>query len=338
LIDSTYKMVSHSGHHERRWGFREIAESTIENIKQGSFSFGDISYDLGASVEHLKQHTIYYPPDSVLSTWSLTPPSQPSDPSVSNSATDLSILQLSVLEGARHLSRIQPKSENHSRIGVLNFASAKKPGGGFLKGAQAQVGTFILLSSTFIVLPVNFLQEESLARSSTLYPSLMTDTAQQFYRLHKHDPKDGYYSHSMIYSPRVVLFRDDRGNWNEPLEVDILVSAAVNAGLVRRKLRETGSTDESMLEAAMRERMARVLFLFERQGVKDLVLGSFGTGVFRNKVDLVATIWADLLSIDGARFKDSFNRVVFAILDEKTFDEFRETFEKRTEGHRQGHT
>jgi len=311
-------MVSHSGHHERRWGFREIAESTIENIKQGSFSFGDISYDLGASVEHLKQHTIYYPPDSVLSTWSLTPPSQPSDPSVSNSATDLSILQLSVLEGARHLSRIQPKSENHSRIGVLSFASANKPGGGFLKGAQSQ--------------------EESLARSSTLYPSLMTDTAQQFYRLHKRNPKDGYYSHSMIYSPRVVLFRDDRGDLNEPLEVDILVSAAVNAGLVRRKLRETGSTDESMLEAAMRERMARVLFLFERQGVKDLVLGSFGTGVFRNKVDLVATIWADLLSVDGARFKDSFNRVVFAILDEKTFDEFRETFEKRTEGHRQGHT
>ena len=143
-------MASHSGHHDRRRGLHEIAESTLKNIKQGSFSFGDISYDLGASVRHLKQHTIYYPPDSVLSTWSLTPPSQPSDPSVSNSATDLSVLRLSALEGARHLSGIQPKSENHSRIGVLSFASANKPGGGFLKGAQSQVGTFILLSSTFI--------------------------------------------------------------------------------------------------------------------------------------------------------------------------------------------
>lgn len=82
----------------------------------------------------------------------------------------------------------------------------------------------------------------------------------------------------MIYSPRVVFFRDDLGNWKSPIEVDIVTSPAVNAGVVRRYLREIGSTDETRLDAAMKERMTRILYLFERQGVRNLVLGSFGTG------------------------------------------------------------
>ncbi|HBR75644.1 MAG TPA: TIGR02452 family protein, partial [Cyanobacteria bacterium UBA11159] len=43
-------------------------------------------------------------------------------------------------------------TQKFKKIGVLNFASAKNPGGGFLRGTQAQ--------------------EESLARSSALYKSL----------------------------------------------------------------------------------------------------------------------------------------------------------------------
>lgn len=74
----------------------------------------------------------------------------------------------------------------------------------------------------------------------------------------------------------------------------------------------------------MKERMARLLFLFESQGVRDVVLGSFGTGVFRNKVSMVAGIWAELLLEDGARYKHSFERVVFAVLGRETFDEFKE--------------
>jgi hypothetical protein len=50
----------------------------------------------------------------------------------------------------------------------------------------------------------------------------------------------------------------------------------------------------------------------------------------RNNVATVAKIWADLLAVENARFKGSFDRIIFAILDTKTFDIFKEAFEERT--------
>jgi hypothetical protein len=45
----------------------------------------------------------------------------------------------------------------------------------------------------------------------------------------------------------------------------------------------------------MQERIARILYLFQLQGAKHIVLGSFGTGVFQNSVELIARIFRDLL-------------------------------------------
>ena len=109
------------------------------------------------------------------------------------------------------------------------------------------------------------------------------NAGQQFYELHKRHPKDRYYSHAVIYSLGVAFFHDDDGGWTEPLEADVLVSAAVNAGEVRNSwyCYFAGIGDEVTIEAEMRERMARILFLFDQQGIRNVVLGSFGTGVFR---------------------------------------------------------
>jgi len=152
----------------------------------------------------------------------------------------------------------------------------------------------------------------------------MTDIAQRFYQSHRKNPKQGYYSHAMIYSPRVLFIRSDDGSWHEPIEVDIVTSCAVNAGVVRRYLRQSQSNDENDLDAAMKERMARILYLFEQQGVRNLVLGSFGTGVFRNRVELVAEVWKDLLVSENARFKHSFDHVVFAILGNAPYTTFKQ--------------
>ena len=64
------------------------------------------------------------------------------------------------------------------------------------------------------------------------------------------------------------------------------------------------------------------------QGVKHIVLGSFGTGVFKNKVDTVAGLWADLIYKKDARFKNSFEKVVFAVPG-KLLNPFRRAFGTR---------
>ena len=104
-------------------------------------------------------------------------------------------------------------------------------------------------------------QEESIARSSTLYPTLITRVAQEFYTTHNHDPRGGYYSHAMVYSPNVVVFHDDQGGWVKPLVVDVLMSAPVNAGVVRQTLRGRmgGESEEQKIAQTMEEHMARIL-------------------------------------------------------------------------------
>jgi uncharacterized protein (TIGR02452 family) len=284
---------------KQRERLKRIADETLKAIADGVYTLDDNTYDLAHSLSNSKLGTRYYSPDSMLSNWSTMEAT-----SSSAYVTEISILEISTLAGSRMLSK-----QAIGTIGVLNFASAKKPGGGFLTGAQAQ--------------------EESIARSSTLYPTLMTTVGQNFYTLHKRDSKGGYYTHAMIYSPGVIAFRDDDGNWKEPLTVDVLTSAAVNAGIARKSFfgQVAGKNVEGQIERVMRERMARILFLFEQQGVPNLVLGSFGTGVFQNNVGTVARIWAELLVAPNARFKRSFRRVLFAILGRQTVDDFIASFD-----------
>ncbi len=347
--------------------------------------------------------------------------------------TRIIIGEYSTLVGARRLHEVVKTDRNEEdergntkeKIGVLNFASAKKPGGGFINGSQAQVR--IAFYIPYFQLSSHYIQEESLARSSTLFASLSVPISKRFYFHYALDPDNAFYTHSMIYSPSVIIFRDDKGEWTAPLEVDMLTCAAVNAGDVRKQVRweeemkelrervrvaefarkrdlsiplqvpvevriyeaeqveektpstatttdgqlpgqsseqqSAGSTQmspimfasdpdpspplqplslpptspievmpgtfpisvfpsysnthpptstyanqtpasdvvdplayaETLIAATMRERIARILYLFHTKGARHLVLGSFGTGVFQNSVDLIAEIFKDLL-------------------------------------------
>ena len=289
---------------------RALADSTLEIIEAGHYLVGGVEHDIRLQLDTMISGTRYYAADSLLSQWQRP---TPASKLARERATEISIVEISTLEGANVLSSTPytlPK-EPRRKVGVLNFASAKKPGGGFRSGAQAQ--------------------EESIARSSTLYQSLISSTGHKFYAPHNKDPKGGYYSHAMIFSPDVVVFRTDSGDLIAPVEIDVVTSAAVNAGVARRTLhgQVAGEAEEVKIGRSMRERMGRILFLFEEHGIKDLVLGSFGTGVFKNKVSLVAAIWAELLTAPGARFANSFDRVMFAILGRSTFEEFGGAFEER---------
>lgn len=113
--------------------------------------------------------------------------------------TVLEVTGESSLEAARRLT---------GPVAVLNFASARNPGGGFLNGAQAQ--------------------EEALCRASALYTCLLE--ARGFYDHHRAH-RDPFYTDRVIHSPAVPVFRDDRGRLlDEPYTAGFLTAAAPNAG------------------------------------------------------------------------------------------------------------
>ncbi|EJD38152.1 hypothetical protein AURDEDRAFT_107879 [Auricularia subglabra TFB-10046 SS5] len=283
-----------SGQRER---LAKIAGETLAAIENGSYMIGVTAYRLAPAISSLKERTEFEAPTSPLAHWQ-----QPASGfQYPQTRTTLAISEISTLVATRKLAQ-----DPGAAVGVLNFASAKHPGGGFLTGAQAQ--------------------EESLARSSTLYCSLMCPTGAQFYGV-KRD--GGFYSHAMIWSPGVLFFRSDDGAWLPPVAANVITSAAVNAGTVKQRVAEHELSDaDDRIEGCMRERMARILWLFERKGLTHLVLGSFGTGVFKNDVGTVAKLWAEFLG-PGGRFERSFRHVEFAILGRETFDVFKAAFERR---------
>lgn len=169
--------------------------------------------------------------------------------------------------------------------GVLNFASAKNPGGGFLNGAMAQ--------------------EESLAASSGLYP---TQCAHPEYYDVNRACGTMIYTDYAIYSPGVVFFRDSGFRLlAEPALANVLTLPAVNFGQVLQK-----GEDTAQAKTAMKARMRRALEIFAHRGDKVLILGAYGCGVFRNNPTDVARWWRELLS-EG--YGGCFERIVHAVYD-----------------------
>ncbi|MET9324787.1 TIGR02452 family protein [Streptomyces sp. NPDC003038] len=188
-------------------------------------------------------------------------------------------------------------------VAVLNFASARNPGGGYVRGAKAQ--------------------EEALCRASALYETLLE--APEYYEIHRAE-RSTFYTDRVIHSPGVPVFRDDRGELLEtPFRAGFLTSPAPNAGTIRRQ--EPKRVAE--IPAALVRRGELVLEVAALHGYRRLVLGAWGCGVFQNDPAEVAAAFRGLLA---GRFAGVFERVVFGVLDrnprtrqafERAFDDFR---------------
>ncbi|SCD67643.1 TIGR02452 family protein [Streptomyces sp. BpilaLS-43] len=189
----------------------------------------------------------------------------------------------SSLQAARRMTAASP-----GKVAVLNYASARNPGGGYLNGAQAQ--------------------EESLCRGSALYATLLR--APEYYAHHRAE-RSAFYSDRVVHSPGVPVFRDDRGRLlDSPYTAGFLTSPAPNAGVIRRQEPHRAH----LVPAALASRAERVLEVAAVCGYRRLVLGAWGCGVFRNDPAEVAGAFHALLA-DGGRFAGHFEQVVLAVLE-----------------------
>lgn len=175
-----------------------------------------------------------------------------------------------------------------NNVCLLNFASAKNPGGGFLNGARAQ--------------------EESIARASGLYYCLTTTQVSKYYE-NNHRDKICLYTDHIIYSPNVPIFRSEHGDWLEPYYRASIISApAPNAGVAKKRLEKQNADDK--IYSVLENRIKYILTVAANHKCDALVLGAFGCGVFRNKPTDVAKIFHTLLN---NQFANCFSMVRFAI-------------------------
>lgn len=272
-----------------------IAFETLQILEQGSYQSPsgrsvDIAADLLACVTNTECHTpndLAGIRDQVLQ--------RPAE----YDATFFEVENETTLRGSARLAA----SHVNSRIGVLNFASAKNPGGGFRGGAQAQ--------------------EESLARSSGLYPSLLQGSP--YYRYHR-SHRNLFYSDHMIYSPGCPVFRNDGGSLLEqPYLVNFITSPAPNAGAMKQASGDLAAK----LQEVFSERASKLLGLAIHQGCDVLVLGAWGCGVFRNDPAMVSQVFWELLGPDMP-YEKRFQTVAFSVMDrsqdQRTYNVFLERF------------
>lgn len=259
---------------------KAIARGTIAALESGQYTAPDGStVDLTALLDTCLRGTRAYDPDTLthLRDEVLAQPG-------SEQETTFEVVNETTLQGCARLIA----SQQYQKIGVLNFASAKNPGGGFLGGARAQ--------------------EESLARSSALYFSLRQ--CPEHYAFHRAQDTC-LYSDRMIYSPACPFFRDDAGRWlARPYVVDVLTSPAPNAGIVMRN----EPANRSKIVPVLTERASKILALAAAQQCDALILGAWGCGVFQNDPATVAAIFHNYLR-PGGLYNQRFRHVLFSVYD-----------------------
>jgi uncharacterized protein (TIGR02452 family) len=193
------------------------------------------------------------------------------------------------------------ETEKLSDLVVLNFASARNPGGGFLNGAKAQ--------------------EEDLSRCSGLYRCLITQLA--YYEANRRNDSVLYTDH-LIYSPRVPWFRTrGRDVPDTVFLASVITAPAPNAGVALQRDPHRGPD----IELALRRRAGMVLAVAAHEGHHNLLLGAWGCGVFRNNPAQVADAFGAWL--ESKRFAGSFDRVIFAVYDRTPNRDTLAAFEQR---------
>jgi uncharacterized protein (TIGR02452 family) len=188
-------------------------------------------------------------------------------------------------------------------VAALNFASARKPGGGWLSGQKAQ--------------------EESLARASSLVSTLSQRMCEEFYQSEQVKgsiAQQEVLRNGLIFSEGVPFFvNETTGEFCHPRICSVITCAAVNYS--RREIRSALSPEQ--VENIMDIRIRNVFAIAVRKQVQILVVGAWGTGVYGNDIGMISRLF---FKHTNQTFHGCFERVVFAIPDQTTMQEFRENF------------
>lgn len=174
---------------------------------------------------------------------------------------------------------------NHQkgRVCVLNFASFKYPGGGFVRGSRAQ--------------------EECLCHESFLY-NVLNEFDKTFYEENREDLNNSLYINRALYSPNIRFFKND----NSCL-ADVLTCAAPNFSSAY-KYNHVSKWENSTV---LKQRAEFILNICSKKNVDTLILGAWGCGVFGQDPSEVA-----ILFIEELKNHRDIGNVIFAVIDKES--------------------
>ncbi len=197
-------------------------------------------------------------------------------------------------QAAMRLSREHPRA----KIAVMNFANAFHAGGGVTKGSSAQ--------------------EESLCRTSTLYPLLYRKSLRDSFYKHHHELNTPKASDSLIYTEGVIICKTDedlprRMSQDDWVTVDVITIAAPDLRDKSNAYAPLVGSGTYMNNAELFgyhvKRAIHVLTCAAAKGADILVLGAFGCGAFQNDPEIVARAYKVALQ----EFPKVFKQVDFAV-------------------------
>lgn len=177
---------------------------------------------------------------------------------------------------------------NTKKVLLLNFASYKRPGGGFTTGATAQ--------------------EESLCHCSNLYNII--SQFNDYYKYNNEHLNHGLYLDRALYTPGVI-FEDKDGNTRV---CDVLTCAAPNRSALTYD-ENRGHVTEVDNEKALEKRVKFIYDICMKEDIEVAILGAWGCGVFKQDPTTVAKLF-------DKYFKYSGIYCMYAIPDFETFTTF----------------
>lgn len=145
------------------------------------------------------------------------------------------------------------------KTAVLNFASYKNPGGGYMSGMMAQ--------------------EEALCHCTTLYEVL--ETQEGYYERNNENKNKGMYKNVLMYVPRVLVLDNEQKIVGK---VDVITCAAPNMS-VGLKYK---SFSVEQCQEVFKDRIKFLMHVAAYKQVDNFILGAWGCGVFKNDPEFVA--------------------------------------------------
>ena len=249
-----------------------ISNGELAECFRDTKHFYEEDYELSEAAAHTNRHVKIYCEDFS------------GELDAANKAGQIRVVEGRTLREAMKLHAEFPEK----KIAVLSFAASGHPGGGVLSGCHAQ--------------------EESICRSSTLFSSLLTQRAYEgFYEYH-HNNCGWDASDRCIYSPDVVVCKDDSDGFPQRLKHEEFVKVDVITCAAPHVFSNIDISDEALLAMHIK-RAKNIMRVAAYNGADILITGAFGCGAFKNPAEIVAKAWHEALK----DYREKFDLTAFVI-------------------------